>query len=133
MRYDAVAAGGPAATMKSPDAPLVAPGDTDHLLHYDGYSQPNLDNGWHFNLHNNAWGERACTESACCAARDVMLILPEAACCVSQANARPSSCHPPPATCSGTAFPQWYDDDGYFRFTLELQAPHGAVKTQANM
>lgn len=35
------------------DAPLVAPGDPDHLLDYDGRTQPNLAGGMHFNLFNN--------------------------------------------------------------------------------
>ncbi|XP_065194900.1 uncharacterized protein LOC135826196 [Sycon ciliatum] len=36
--------------------PLVAPGDIDHLLDYDGNTQPDLTGGWHFNLYNNLWG-----------------------------------------------------------------------------
>ena len=38
------------------DAALVAPGDSDHLLWYDGYSDPDMTGGWHFNLENNVWG-----------------------------------------------------------------------------
>lgn len=42
--------------IESPDCPLVAPGDTDHLLFFDGDSQPACENGMHFNLFNNLWG-----------------------------------------------------------------------------
>lgn len=40
------------------DAFLVAPSDTNHLLHYDGKAMPDLSNGkgFHVNLHNNLWG-----------------------------------------------------------------------------
>lgn len=37
------------------DCPLVAPGDVHHLLNFDGDSQPNCENGMHFNLFNNLW------------------------------------------------------------------------------
>jgi hypothetical protein len=41
--------------IESLDAPLAAPGDTEHLLNFDN-RQPELENGFHFNLHNNsAW------------------------------------------------------------------------------
>ena len=36
--------------------PLVSPGDIDHLLNFDGMTQPNMEGGWHFNLYNNLWG-----------------------------------------------------------------------------
>jgi hypothetical protein len=78
VRYDARPSGGPFIRLQTLDAFLVAPGDTDHLLWYDGLAQPDLTGGWHFNLHNNVWG---------------------------------------------TAFRQWSDEDGLFRFVLELQAP----------
>jgi len=42
--------------IRSLDAPLVAPGDINHLLWYDGQSQPAVENGMHFNLFNNLWG-----------------------------------------------------------------------------
>ena len=35
------------------DAPLVAPGDSAHLLDFDN-ELPDLAGGWHFSLHNNA-------------------------------------------------------------------------------
>ena len=35
------------------DAPLVAPGDTAHLIDFDN-ELPDLDGGWAFSLHNNA-------------------------------------------------------------------------------
>jgi len=38
------------------DTPLVAPGDIDHLLWYDGETQPDLSHGMHYNLFNNLWG-----------------------------------------------------------------------------
>jgi hypothetical protein len=38
------------------DASLVAPGDRDHLLFYDGNNLPNMTGGMHVNLHNNLWG-----------------------------------------------------------------------------
>ena len=34
------------------DAPLVAPGDTAHLVDFDN-ELPDLAGGFHFNLHNN--------------------------------------------------------------------------------
>lgn len=37
------------------DTPLVAPGDADHLLRYDGTSSPDLSGGWHWLMHANAW------------------------------------------------------------------------------
>jgi len=43
-------------TVSSLDAFLVAPGDTDHLLYFDGESQPNIANGMHWNIYNNLWG-----------------------------------------------------------------------------
>jgi hypothetical protein len=38
------------------DAALVAPGDRDHMLHYDGDALPALQGGMHVNLFNNLWG-----------------------------------------------------------------------------
>lgn len=39
------------------DDPLVSPSDIDHLLRYDGDTQPDkYAGGMHFNLHNNLWG-----------------------------------------------------------------------------
>jgi hypothetical protein len=38
------------------DCPLVAPGDINHLLNFDGDNQPACENGMHFNLFNNLWG-----------------------------------------------------------------------------
>ena len=60
-------------TIRTIDVPLVSPGDTDHLLWYDGQNLPDLSGGWHFNVYNNLWG---------------------------------------------TAFPQWYGDDGRARFEI---------------
>jgi hypothetical protein len=42
--------------IESKDAALVAPGDTDHLLNFDGPTKPKCENGMHFNLYNNLWG-----------------------------------------------------------------------------
>uniref|UniRef100_A0A6B2KYT1 Glycoside hydrolase family 38 N-terminal domain-containing protein n=1 Tax=Arcella intermedia TaxID=1963864 RepID=A0A6B2KYT1_9EUKA len=42
--------------IQSKDANLVAPGDTDHLLDFDGESQPQVEGGMHFNIFNNLWG-----------------------------------------------------------------------------
>ena len=39
--------------LESLDAPLVAPGDTAHLIDFDN-KLPDLAGGFHFNLHNNA-------------------------------------------------------------------------------
>ena len=36
--------------------PLVSPADIDHLLKFDGTSQPDLSGGWHFDLYSNLWG-----------------------------------------------------------------------------
>lgn len=45
--------------LESLDAPLVAPGDTAHLLDFDNVL-PDLSGGFHFNLHNNAgWDQSA--------------------------------------------------------------------------
>ena len=78
VRYDNRAAGGAFVNLLTVDVPLVAPGDSEHLLWYDGLTQPDLTGGWHFNVWNNVWG---------------------------------------------TAFPQWYGDDGIARFILELGPP----------
>eukprot|EP00932_Pfiesteria_piscicida_P016321 SRR837773.3250.p1 GENE.SRR837773.3250~~SRR837773.3250.p1 ORF type:complete len:221 (-),score=65.49 SRR837773.3250:84-716(-) len=59
------------------DAPLVCPGDRDHMLRYTDDQPDALGGGMHFNLHNNLWG---------------------------------------------TAFPQWYGDDGVARFSLISEA-----------
>ena len=45
--------GGSAAAIQSLDAAVVGMGDIDHLLDYDGTSQPDMSGGVHFNLHNN--------------------------------------------------------------------------------
>ncbi len=37
------------------DAALMSPGDPYHLLKYEGTTQPQLDGGMHWNLHNNLW------------------------------------------------------------------------------
>jgi hypothetical protein len=50
------------------DAALVAPGDRQHLLHYDGDALPALQGGMHVNLFNNLWG----TTFAQWWARDIM-------------------------------------------------------------
>ena len=76
--YDARDEQGAAVRVRSWDAAVVAPGDAEHLLWYDGYAQPDLAGGFHFNLWNNVWG---------------------------------------------TAFPQWYGDNGVARFALELDPP----------
>ena len=39
--------------IESLDVPLVAPGDTAHLIDFDNLL-PDLAGGFHFNLHNNA-------------------------------------------------------------------------------
>ena len=38
--------------IESIDAPLVAPGDTDHIVDFDN-ELPQMEGGMHFNLHNN--------------------------------------------------------------------------------
>lgn len=38
------------------DAALIAPGDRDHLLHYDGNTLPDMSGGVHVNVFNNLWG-----------------------------------------------------------------------------
>jgi len=63
------------------DAPLVSPGDINHLLRYND-DKPDVHGGMHFNLHNNLWG---------------------------------------------TAFPQWYGDDGLARFSLRSRKAPGDV------
>ena len=54
--YDNRAAGGAFVWIQALDTPLVAPGDAEHLLVYDGLARPDMAGGWHFNVHNNAWG-----------------------------------------------------------------------------
>ena len=45
--------------LESLDVPLVAPGDTAHLINFDN-KLPDLAGGFHFNLHNNAgWDQSA--------------------------------------------------------------------------
>jgi hypothetical protein len=61
--------------VKTRDVPLVAPGDNNHLLWFDGDTLPNMRGGVHFNVHNNLWG---------------------------------------------TAFPQWYSDNGRAVFQIIL-------------
>ena len=56
VSFDDVAAGGPFVKITTIDAPLVSPGDAEHLLHYDGMNQPNLVGGWHFDVASNVWG-----------------------------------------------------------------------------
>ena len=46
----------PQLSIRSLDAPLVAPGDTHHLLNFDGTHLANPATGFHFCLHNNLWG-----------------------------------------------------------------------------
>ena len=53
---DTRAAGGPYARIETLDAPLVSPGDREHLLWYDGLAQPDMAGGWHFDLSSNVWG-----------------------------------------------------------------------------
>ena len=48
--------GGRRLWVRSLDAALVCPGDTNHLLWYDGDAQPHMAGGMHYNLHNNLWG-----------------------------------------------------------------------------
>ena len=54
--YDNRAAGGAFVWIQALDTPLVAPGDAEHLLVYDGLTRPDMAGGWHFNVHNNLWG-----------------------------------------------------------------------------
>jgi len=70
--------GGAVVMLRTLDAPIVSPGDVDHILWYDGTSVPVMSGGINVNVYNNVWG---------------------------------------------TAFPQWYDSDGRFRFMLELTPP----------
>jgi hypothetical protein len=76
--YDNRGAGGAYYWIAPLDTPLVAPGDGEHLLHYDGLARPDMAGGWWFNVHNNLWG---------------------------------------------TAFPQWYGDNGRARWQLQLASP----------
>ena len=59
VSYDNRVNQGPYINLLTYDIGIVSPGDTDHLLWYDGYSQPDLRGGWHFNLHNNLFGTAA--------------------------------------------------------------------------
>ena len=62
------------------DSAVVSPGDTQHLLRYEGDTKPDPRGGMHVNLHNNLWG---------------------------------------------TAFPQWYGDDGFSRMNIVLSPAKG--------
>ena len=66
VRYDGRASGGPYVNIHTIDSPLVSPEDTDHLLFYDGLTQPNLEGGWHFNIYNNVWGTGECSFPLSC-------------------------------------------------------------------
>ena len=44
-----------AVSIESLDAPLVCPGDAEHLLRYTEGAVPDMAGGWHFNLYNNHW------------------------------------------------------------------------------
>lgn len=54
--YDNVESGGPLITITALDTPLVSPGDAEHLLFYDGLTQPDMNGGWHFDVTSNVWG-----------------------------------------------------------------------------
>jgi hypothetical protein len=55
--YNASSPASPAFSVATLDAMLVAPGDTNHLLHFDGAATPDVaGGGFHVNLHNNLWG-----------------------------------------------------------------------------
>ena len=54
--YDARSTGGAYTWVRPLDTPLVAPGDAEHLLFYDGLARPDMAGGWHFVVHNNLWG-----------------------------------------------------------------------------
>ena len=56
VTFDDVANGGPLVRIIPLDTPLVSPGDAEHLLHYDGLTQPDLAGGWHFDVASNVWG-----------------------------------------------------------------------------
>jgi len=54
--YDNVESGGPLVTITALDTPLVSPGDAEHLIFYDGMTQPDMKGGWHFDVFSNLWG-----------------------------------------------------------------------------
>ena len=54
--FDDVESGGPLETISALDTPLVSPGDSEHLLFYDGLTQPDMTGGWHFDVASNVWG-----------------------------------------------------------------------------
>jgi hypothetical protein len=86
--YDNRGAGGAYYWIAPLDTPLVAPGDGEHLLHYDGLARPDMAGGWWFNVHNNLWG---------------------------------------------TAFPQWYGDNGRARWQLQLASPAAPTQPAASL
>lgn len=85
--YDARAQGGAYVKLDTLDAPIVSPGDTAHLLHYDGLAQPDLTQGWHFNVWNNVWVSTAAAQRWCS--------------CVVEEHAFGSTCTPHPAPVAG--------------------------------
>ena len=56
VHFDDMDNGGARVSINSLDAPLVSPGDAEHLIHYDGYAQPDLAGGWHFDIASQVWG-----------------------------------------------------------------------------
>ena len=84
----------------SPLPPNLLPHPAD-----DGYSQPNMTGGVHYNLWNNVWGTAFPQWCACPAATRRAFPLP------------PNSSH------SAFSFPHTDGDNGLARFTLELGAP----------
>ena len=49
-------AGGAVVELRTPDSPVLSPGDTQHLLWYDGAAAPVMAGGVHANVYNNVWG-----------------------------------------------------------------------------
>jgi hypothetical protein len=91
-----------AVVVASLDAPLVSPGDIDHVLLYEGWTQPDLSGGFHFNVHNNLWG----TAFPQCASR---VARRGVACCRASLID-----HAPVCVSAG------YGDDAMFRFEVTL-------------
>jgi hypothetical protein len=56
VSFDDATSGGSVVSITTLDAPLVSPGDAEHLLVYDGYTQSDLRGGWHFDVASNVWG-----------------------------------------------------------------------------
>ena len=96
--------------IESLDVPLVAPGDTAHLIDFDN-KLPDLAGGFHFNLHNNAGAFTSNPH------HNLIFRYISDRLIVHSSGWDQSA-------------PQWYGRDAAFRFRLNLDAPRGCWPRQ---